>query len=299
MIFTSPKKYLKNIEDMINHPLTDSDSQALKVIIRKNLQALHDFCEENNLVYYLSDGTLLGAIRHGGMIPWDDDADVCMPREDYNKLIALSDKLPKPYSLRHFTITPGYIYPIAKLVDTTTEIQEFYGADSYSDGAWVDIFPLDGTYSNKLTRRFHYAATKILRYFFEIKARKIRKIQKPTDTRAITTIKYIAKSLILYFSKLLSNNTPAALMDKVARHKKYNSSKIAGNLYTGIGIRASHSKEIFASREKHSFDNFALYIPIGYDQYLTNLYGDYMTPPPPNSRSAHNIRVINLPAEES
>src|SRR5690554_3302921 len=127
---------------------TCGSQEELKQVIRENLQAIHEFCEEYGLTYYLSDGTLLGAIRHKGMIPWDDDADICMPREDYNKLLELSSKLPEPYKIGHYSLDSNYIYPFIKFMNSSTEVVEYFGKNTYKAGVWVDIFPLDGTYKN-------------------------------------------------------------------------------------------------------------------------------------------------------
>ena len=255
---------------------TCGSQEELKQVIRDNLQAFHNFCEKNNLTYYLSDGTLLGAIRHQGMIPWDDDADVCMPRKDYNRLLELSGELPKPYKLGHFTLDPYYIYPFIKFMDSNTEIIEYFGEGSYKAGVWVDIFPLDGTYKSIRVRKLHYALvrnkTSTIRYW-------LKKIIKPI---LYSIIRAIPKSFI--FNQ----------MDFIAKHVSYDRTNVVGNLYTMIGIKASHKKEWFEEKQLVDFDGYKFFSPKGYDGYLTNLYGDYMTPPPPKERQTHNIEIVSL-----
>lgn len=278
---------------MSEHKLTDAQSSQIKEIIRENLRALHDFCEEHNLTYYLSDGTLLGAIRHKGMIPWDDDADVCMPRKDYDRLLTLVNELPDPYILGHFSLDKNYIYPFIKFMNKNTEIIEMFGSIEYRAGVWVDIFPLDKTYKNIYLRKLHFKLTNIVRVLFELK---IREYQNPDkkENKAKYKVKKVIKRMIYLTLKPLSNNLLFKIMDKLASHLQNKKSNIVGNLYTFIGINASHDKVFFKSRFLTEFDGHKLYAPIGYDKYLSNLYGDYMTPPPSSERQTHNIKIVTL-----
>lgn len=278
---------------MTQHTLTNSQSDAIKSVIRENLQVIHDFCEQHKLTYYLSDGTLLGAIRHKGMIPWDDDADICMPREDYNRLLSLAEALPKPYKLDHFNLNDKYIYPFIKLINTNTEIIEYYGDKNYKSGVWVDIFPLDGTYKNIYLRKTHYYLTKKCKLLFELR---LRGYQAPTNKES--ALKYIfkksVKPLVFLLLNFFTKKFIFKVMDKLASHVEYKKSSMVGNLYTFIGIRASHKKEWFYERFLTEFDGYNFYVPKGYDRYLTNLYGDYMKPPAEKDQQTHNIEIITF-----
>ena len=274
-------------------PISNNDNKTLKNVIRNNLQVFHNFCEKHNLTYYLSDGTLLGAIRHKGMIPWDDDADVCMPRKDYNKLLSLAQKIDLPYKLEHFKLNKDYIYPIFKFTDTRINIKAYYGDSYYQTGVWIDIFPLDGTYENLKLRKLHYNITKGLRFLFQLRT---RNYSVPTDktNKFKHFVKKNIKPIIFFIIKIIPKSFFFTLMDKCASHKNFDKTKIVGNLYTFISIKASHQKEWFAARELSEFDGYKFYIPFGYDGYLTNLYGDYMTPPTESERKKHNIEIVAI-----
>lgn len=278
---------------MSEHKLTDAQSRQLKEVIRENLKALHNFCEEQNLTYYLSDGTLLGAIRHKGMIPWDDDADVCMPRKDYDHLLTLVNELPDSYTLGHFSLDKNYIYPFIKFMNKNTEIIEFFGSAEYKAGVWVDIFPLDKTYKNMHLRKIHYKLVKTLRVLFELRVREYQDPISQSSIMKFKTKKAIKRFLFLSF-RIIPKNILFKTMDVTARHLQNKDSSVVGNLYTGIGIKASHNKEWFEDRFLTEFDGLNLYAPFGYDKYLTNLYGDYMTPPPPKERQTHNVKIVSL-----
>ena len=116
--------------------------QELKDIEFNLLKEFRAFCNENGIRFFLAYGTLLGAIRYKGFIPWDDDIDVLVPREDYNKLIRIfrdSDK----YRLYSFERNQKYGYPFAKLCDMSTRKIEFYFEPLVDYGVDIDIFPLD------------------------------------------------------------------------------------------------------------------------------------------------------------
>ena len=272
-------------------PISNNDNKTLKNVIRNNLQVFHNFCEKHNLTYYLSDGTLLGAIRHQGMIPWDDDADVCMPRKDYNRLLELSGELPKPYKLGHFSLDPHYIYPFIKFMDSNTEIIEYFGEASYKAGVWVDIFPLDGTYKSIRVRKLHYALVRNLRFLFQLRVRSYRAPEDKTSTIKYW-LKKIIKPLLYSIIKAIPKSLIFNQMDFIAKHVCTDKTSVVGNLYTSIGIKASHKKEWFEEKQLVDFDGYKFFSPKGYDGYLTNLYGDYMTPPPENERKQHNIQIL-------
>ena len=112
------------------------------------LNILKDFikvCEKNNLRYYLVSGTCLGAVRHQGFIPWDDDIDVGMPREDYNKLITLQKDFNERYFIQTYKTDKKYLYNFAKIRDSeTTYIENNFMTTQINHGVWLDVFPLDG-----------------------------------------------------------------------------------------------------------------------------------------------------------
>lgn len=279
---------------MVKKILTEEESKQIKNVIRKNLQIFHNFCEEHNLTYYLSDGTLLGAIRHKGMIPWDDDADICMPRKDYERLLTLVSEIPKKYKLGHFAFDKNYIYPFIKFIDNDTEIIEYFGRDGYyKSGVWVDVFPLDGTFENLTLRKIHYSVVNILKHFFLLSS---RKYQPAEYNKSLFNyiFKSIVKPLMYGLTKIVPKTVFFELMDNCAKLVDFEKTEIVGNLYTMIGVKASHKKVWFDNKKLYDFDGYKFYGPVDYNNYLTNLYGDYMTPPPLKDRLEHNIEVVNL-----
>ena len=113
-----------------------------KLRILNLLVEFADYCDTNNLRYYLLGGTLLGAVRHKGFIPWDDDIDVCMPRPDYERFIELQSKN-KKIEFRCIENNTSDL-PFMKIIDKKTFVRQLYTAESETSNLWVDIFPFDG-----------------------------------------------------------------------------------------------------------------------------------------------------------
>ena len=121
------------------------NSDEVKKIELQLLLKFDELCKKHDLQYSLCGGTLLGAIRHKGFIPWDDDIDVMMPRDDFEKLLKLektqaSDQVEKLVSWK----SGKSIYPFIKMINTKTVLKEKYLDKEYTTGVWIDIFPIDG-----------------------------------------------------------------------------------------------------------------------------------------------------------
>ena len=115
--------------------------EELKHIQLDMLSDIAEFCEQNNIKYFLAYGTLIGAIRHKGYIPWDDDIDICMPRPDYDKFLSLYNKKDSAYKAVAFELDENYKLPFAKVNDTRTVMWEtMYDQDVF--GVYIDVFPL-------------------------------------------------------------------------------------------------------------------------------------------------------------
>lgn len=126
----------------------------VKTIELELLSYIHNFCVEHDIKYYIAWGTLLGAVRHQGFIPWDDDIDIVLFREDYDKLLSLSNQISEKYYLASFENTEGYQYNFAKLEYKKSELIELIYPKGRHGGVYIDIFPLDGVPSErKLQKR--------------------------------------------------------------------------------------------------------------------------------------------------
>ena len=257
----------------------------LKRIENELLIVMDSYCREHNLRYYLTYGTLIGAVRHQGFIPWDDDIDVIMPRADYNNLIKNFNKecQQSDVSLLSHTIDPKYYLPIAKLVNTKTVLKENVDAD-YEMGVYLDIFPLENL-PDDLTK-----ARQILKTAFRYDQMLTLKTLKWRKGRSFL------KNIELVISKaLLSRKRIGDLLDKLDEFC-CRTSESSPTEYVGVlaGISKGDDSRIF-KREWFEetvpvqFEGNTYPAPIGYDPLLRQLYGDYMCLPPAEERVTHHV----------
>ena len=140
------KKTVKKIQEIVFRIMCDID----------------DFCKENGIRYYLSGGTCLGAVRHGGFIPWDDDGDLMMPRRDYERFL---DLFPRQFSGKYgigaFSLNPKWQRQYARVWDLRT-IWKSTNLDDITMGVFIDIFPIDGLPNGELRRKVYYGRLKLL-----------------------------------------------------------------------------------------------------------------------------------------
>lgn len=245
--------------------------KTIKELQKKTLSmlvALVDHLEAEEINYFLIGGGLIGAKRHGGFIPWDDDIDICIPRPDYERLIRSKKLFPPPYELRHWAIDPDHIYPYAKLYDTSTTIVEDFKTP-FKRGLWIDIFPIDGTFKNLTLRRLHFWATEKIKYATNISTGAISTHSKAAKLNKLTAIQ-----------KLLPTKMLNKLLNKVATIKNYKKAAYAANLFGRWRLKESAPKELFEQGTKLQFETITIRTMLNHEKWLRNVYGDYMSPPP-------------------
>lgn len=270
-------------------PLSLEEHQA---VLYEILYVVDDFCKAHDIAYFLVGGTLLGAVRHHGIIPWDDDIDIGMTRDNYERFISLfSKQTPTGYQLYSFD-AQHYFSPFAKIamIDTfCNDNPRIYPKDM---GINIDIFPIDSclddysesvSYFQKWNGKMSFAKTCAFnspkQYFPHWKSRLI--YYTHFYYWIFNNTYFVSKTLkeVLY---QLSGN----------RNKKY-SAIIAGGLYGKGEVQPS---ETFQTLSTTRFGTRDLPIPSGWHDYLTGIYGDYMTPPPVEKRKrghgAQTYRIV-------
>ena len=236
------------------------------------LKFIDKTCAENHLKYFLAYGTLLGAIRHNGFIPWDDDIDIYMLREDYEKLIKiLGNRQDDRYKLLHLTTDPNYYYEFAKIVDSNTEIEVPNVIKNPAEGIWVDIFPLDKVASCK---RLQHVVINAL-----VGCRALSVYTKFPSNR---------RSKLFYplwiISKAIGPRFFLNIIERICKSGKSN--KYLGAI-AAVGGSYYYPTEYFSSEIKVPFEDMICPAPIEYKRYLEGEYGDYMQLPPEDKRVCH------------
>lgn len=252
-----------------------------KKIMLSMLSELDTFCRFNEINYFLTGGTLLGAIRHNGYIPWDDDIDICLLRSDYEKLLTIFKSESGNLKLLNYENTKGYIWPFAKLVDKRTLLVENkYKLDEM--GVYIDVFPMDNLAGN-------FEEVKK----FTLQVKRIKDLLTLKHLRVEKNRKFI-KNLVIIFGKILYLVPDKYLIKRIEKlSKKFEKEECEYicNLSGAWGVREITKKEYFKYSIKHTFEDKEFFIPNGYDQYLQGVYGNYMEFPPVEKQITHHSSV--------
>lgn len=256
----------------------------------KLLQEIDLVCKQENIPYFLCGGSALGAVRHKGFIPWDDDIDLIVPRPYYEKLLrALQGKQDRAIFDRIFD--RNYPYPFAKYCNMLLPVDEYFLEKGNEIGLYVDIFPIDGIGSDRKE------ADRILKHIAWCRRFIGYARLKKKDIRARKSYQTIPKRLVCAIFRTIGANVFLNRIIKLATKYPYESSTIAGNIVWGVG-KESVAKEVFDESIEAEFEGQMFPIPKDYDRYLTALYGDYMTLPPEEKRIAHPMYVYRKEEKE-
>ena len=252
----------------------------MQLMLLDMMQAIHDVCCEHNLHYYLIAGTMLGAVRHQGFVPWDDDADMALPRPDYDMLVAHANEwLPKRYELVSNVQNPHYPYAFARVQDreTTYILRRKF---NFVGGLPVDIFPLDGMTASKLSRRWHY-----LRYSINNRLMYYNLVDPYKHGRGLRSV------YINFFHKVVSSKWIHERMDKVQKQYDYSSSALIAD-HDNKPSRGILPREVYGKPTLVSFEGHKFYGVQNPNAYLKYCYGDYMKMP--GKLPPQNFRYLNM-----
>lgn len=260
-------------------------------LLLKTYRSFMAVCEKYNLTYFAAGGTMIGAIRHKGLIPWDDDIDVIMPREDYNKFLSLKDELAGgDYFILDWK-DKGYGQPFAKYCDgNSTLLPSEYSSIAY--GVFIDVFPLDyisGDNSTILKKCKKYrvllhaymSANNYVPYIILFKLFKEGKF-------TVSIGHLVGQTILRPFRPLLRKMI--SLYEK--RHF------VGDKIVSTFGVykeREIYDKNMFQDKKSVQFEDTFIYVPLRYDDYLKQMYKNYMQWPPEKDRvSNHDLYYQNL-----
>ncbi|MDE6475100.1 MAG: LicD family protein [Clostridia bacterium] len=249
---------------------------------------LLNICKENGLRLFLAGGTLLGAIRHKGFIPWDDDIDVHMPRPDYDRLITIfkeREKIDK-YKLLSHELDNKYVYTFAKLVDEDTLLIENDVYSGVEMGLYLDIFPIDGLGEDVAT------AEKQMKKMNKYLVMNYALLVKPWR-KGCSVFKNFAVELLRCAVKIYGVNRLHKKIYKLAKSLPYEQCEYVGEYIDQVGSnRIVRRSETYGESIDMQFEHLILPAPVGWDKYLTQFYGDYMQLPPEEKRVATHGYIL-------
>ena len=258
-------------------PMTLREQQLVELEIMKEI---HRVCKEYNIRYWLMYGSLIGAVRHDGFIPWDDDIDIAMPRKDYNKFVEVCNKgvLNDKFDIQNYHTDPKFEFIISRvgMKGTYSNTESRYKMKSKSF-CYIDIFPMENAPNDR------HQLYKHMRDIDGIK--KIKRLRMNYSYKQNGIIKKAIKYIVALPFKVLPIRWYAKKHEKIAT--RYNND--VTRRFVGLGGGYSYEKELqeWENVEQlllHKFEDCEFWIPKGYNNILTNLYGDYMKLPPESER---------------
>lgn len=264
---------------MEKHYLSSKEIQDIEFDI---LTMFDRLCKKHGLCYSLAYGTLIGAVRHHGFIPWDDDVDVMMPRKDYDKLISImkSEKngIAKNYVLLHDGLK-DYFYPFYKVCDARTVAKAEDNITKH--GIWIDVFPVDSIFDDdeknkKLHKKFRFMKNTVLSYTTDFSAKH-------------KNWKFIPKFVLSIVAKIWGIDRLVAKINSEA--KKIRSKNRVAVLTWQSSTAGNINMNDFLKPVYVDFEGAKLPVIRSYDSYLKGIYGEYMVMPPENKRKTHMLKA--------
>ena len=263
--------------------LTDQQINELRQVELEILRNCICAFERLHIQYFVVQGTLLGAVRHRGFIPWDDDIDIGMLREDYEIFLREGRALlPEHYFIQTHDTDPAYPHGFAKVRNSNTAFVETTCKNlSMNHGIYIDIFPFDYYPDGRLARVKFETQKLLLRY-------RIRcSLFIPDDGKR--SAKNFVRACLKRVSKIVYPSLDVALEKQVQVYKREKSGRYRINNGSPWGKRECIPAEWIYEVTTMKFEGMDVKVPTQYKEYLTHVYGDYMTLPPPEQRIPHHF----------
>lgn len=277
-----PVSFLQS--EVRNEFLVDEKRKKVWMVCLDMLLEVDKICKKHNLTYFLGFGSLLGAIRHKGFIPWDDDLDIIMPRKDYDIFITLSHEFKSPYFLQTPDTDPGYYHTHAKIRNSNTSaFSPVTGYEGFNQGMWLDVFQLDNfVYEDGLER---YQKIKSL----NIDEGTQMRLHNPNlDEKNRERVER-------YLSRNVNPMETYREVESIAsKYKDINTDYLSTIVVSVYDLEKNiYHTEDFSEKLYVPFEDFSFPIPKGYDRILRTIYNDYMEFPPLEKRGVWHDQMLN------
>ncbi|OXS55882.1 LicD family protein [Cohnella sp. CIP 111063] len=266
-------------------PLSPEDLRAVQLIQLEMLAEVDRICRLHHINYVMIGGTMLGAVRHQGYIPWDDDADIGLLREEYERFreACATDLDTDRFYFQDIRATPGYRWGYGKIRRKNTYfLREGQAHMPYESGVFIDIFPFDNVPDGKLAEKIHNLHCTIIRKILW------SEVGKKTDKNPILRGLYWLLSLIPL--RMISNH----LHRFADKWNRKNSQRVRTITFPAPDRYSEGKNEWFQQVAEYAFENLILFGHRDYDAYLKHKFGDYWTLPPENKRKSHPVAYYKL-----
>lgn len=275
----------------------EGDLRKLQMVELAMLKEVVRICEKHHLTYYLSAGTFLGAVRHKGFIPWDDDADVRMPRPDYEKLLEiLPGELRAPYTIKHFLYDSSVHRYYLRINDPRVKLKRTHSKTGEISNAWLDVFPLDGMPKNKLHNKLRQFRLLYRRMWMQISVFDeivtLNKKRSRLENMIIAVVRHTPIQHWVKYDKMWKK------LDKAMKACKAETAEYYVNFMGMYKFKDMIPKSVYGNGASYRFEDADFNGPEDYDAFLTKLYGDYMKLPPVETRNKHMTKIASIDIED-
>lgn len=269
------------------------DSEKLKEIETDLLKSVDEICRKENFRYSLGGGTLLGAVRHKGFIPWDDDIDIMMPRPDYDAFISYCLSNAVPFGIKSFENDKNYVDLSAKIYNTETILKDDNIAGGSDIGVNIDVFPVDGLGNTYEEAKKIFDSTSFKRNL--LVAAQWRKFFKSK-----THSWYYEPFRFLFFlmSRFVNKSKLFDSIQKKYKNVDFDNVNFAAAVGGSYREKEILPKSVFANYVSLPFEGSEFKAISDYDKYLSSLYGEYMKLPPEEKRVSHHTFIAYYKTED-
>lgn len=282
------------------HRLTVEETEKIKKVVFEAALDVIQICEEKDIPYMLGGGSALGAVRHKGFIPWDDDIDLNIPRKDIPQLIeAIENRYPDKYYIEAPLYTEGYLSSFIQVHRRNTVFQEYMHQDKKNCGIKLDIFIIENTYNNALHRMWHGACVQAGLFFLSCYRMyawrdEFKKLAEGNrKAGCVMAVKRCIGRLFAFNPKGLYRSVQRKMAQCRDDASEYITIPSGRNHFFG----ELYPRNTFMKLQRMEFEGHMLYVTSDYKNYLTRLYGNYMEIPPEDKREHHVLYDLKLPGQ--